>query len=480
LSLKKKTIRGLKWASLSSVFNAGISFLQLIILARILGPQVYGTMAILMVVIGFANLFVDLGISRIIIHKQENITINQLHSMYWINIFLAVLVYIIIFFTSPLIAKFYSNIDNLSFYIRLISISFIINSISMQYVVLFQRDMEFKILEITNMIRVSLNFITALLLALNDFEVLSLIYALLFSNMVYSIIIIYKGWKYHKIKFYFNFNEIKEAMKFGLYFSGSKIIGAINSSLDVLIIGKFFSQGELGIYNIAKKLVFQILSIIMSVIQKVIYPLLGKLQKNSQRLKDVYIKIISLISLILVPIYSLFFLLSNDIVMVTLGENWIKAGDIIRGFCFYAVFVGIGTTAGSLLTATGKVKIGFFWNVYNVFVTFTAVYIAVKLGKLEYVSIAFSAIALFNIFIYFYFVIRKIFIVNFYEYYKHIFINIAIGFFLIFIFANIDIKINIINIYLVIFLKILIFLILYIILVLIFNKQNLLYLREIK
>ncbi|WP_281950362.1 MOP flippase family protein [Nitrosophilus kaiyonis] len=477
--MKRKTIIGLKWTSLSSIFSAGISFLQLIILARILGPQVYGTMAILMVIIGFANLFIDLGISRIIIYKQNDITITQLYSMYWMNIFLAVFVYIIIFFSAPLIAKFYNHMNDLSFYIRLISISFVINAISMQHIVLFQKDMEFKILEIANIIRVSLNFIIALFLALNNMGVLSLIYALLFSNIIYSFIIVNKGRKYHKIKFYFNFNEIKEAIKFGLYFSGSKILGAITSSIDVLIIGKFFSQEELGVYDIAKKLVFQILSIIMSVIQKVIYPLFGKLQQNPKKLKHIYIKIISLISFILVPIYSLFFLLSNDIFMVILGEYWIKAADIVKGFYFYVIFVGIGTTVGSLMTATGKVNIGLFWNIYNLFIVFIVVFITVvNFYKIEYIPIAYSLITFLNIFIYFYFVIIKIINVSFFEYYKHIFINFTIGIFLIIIFIHLDIKL--VNIYLELLLKALFFLISYIVLVLIFNRKNLLYLMELK
>ncbi|SFO86881.1 MOP flippase family protein [Hydrogenimonas thermophila] len=478
MSLKRKTISGLKWTSLSSIFTAGISFLQLIILARILGPEVYGIMAILMVIIGFANLFVDLGISRIIIHKQDNITQNELHSMYWMNVFLALFMYLVIYLLSPFIAHFYANIQNLEIYIRLIAVTFIFSSFAMQYVVLFQKEMEFKVIEVANMIKVLANFLIALFLALNDFGVLALIYSTILSSLLYSIIIVFKGMKYHKIKFYFNFSEIKDAMKFGLYFSGSKIIGSITGSLDVILIGKFFSQEVLGVYNIGKKLIFQILSIMMPIIQKIIYPLLGKLQQNRDKLKIIYIKVISIISFIVIPVYFLFFILADDIVFIFLGSDWINASNIIKGFVIYAIFVAIGTPIGSLLTATGKVKIGFYWNIYSLIVSFLVVYLSVNSGNINYVPIGYSVLVVLNLIVNYLFVIKKVIDTTFFEYYKNIFLNIFIGL-IVSSFVYL-IKYKFTSSLFTIIIIYIIYIVLYLILVYLINNNIFKYIKEIK
>lgn len=478
MTLKQRTLKGLKWTSLSSVFSAGISFLQLIVLARILGPEVYGTMAVLMVVIGFANLFVDLGISRYIIHKQDEMTANQLHSMYWMNIFLSISVYIVIFSSSSFIASFYSNIDNLAYFIKIISITFIINAISMQHTVLFQKEMEFKIIEMINMIRTTVNFIVALLLAVNDFEVLSLIYATILSAIIASAITIYKGWRYHKICLHFNLAEIKEALSFGLYFSGSKIVGTISGSLDILIVGKFFSQEELGIYNIAKKIVFQISSIFMPIIRKILYPLLGKLQSDSDRLKKIYLQVIGLASFIVVYIYGILYLVSSDIIYLFLGKEWINSIAILQNFIPYAVLLVVGSLIGTLVNAKGKAYLSFYWSFWTLFTTAIVLYLIVQLNDISYIPYSYLILTLFNIPIYYYFIITKLLNVSFIKYYRDIFLNFSFGIISIILIQNINISIE--NIYIKNIVIIVIYSIIYLSMIKLLNTNILSYIKELK
>ena len=108
MTLKDKTIKGVKWTTFSSVFTAILQIIQLSILARLLNPSDFGLMAIVMVVIGFSNMFIDMGLSNAIIYKQ-NVTDNQLTSLYWVNVAIGVILFFIILIISPFIAVFYES-----------------------------------------------------------------------------------------------------------------------------------------------------------------------------------------------------------------------------------------------------------------------------------------------------------------------------------------------------------------------------------
>ena len=124
MSLKDKTIKGVKWTTFGSIILAVLQIIQLIILARLLSPSDFGLMAMVMVAIGFSNMFIDMGLSNIIIFKQ-NISINTLSSLYWMNIFVGCFVFLIIYLLTPYFASFYRAPDLVDL-LFIVSFSFII------------------------------------------------------------------------------------------------------------------------------------------------------------------------------------------------------------------------------------------------------------------------------------------------------------------------------------------------------------------
>jgi O-antigen/teichoic acid export membrane protein len=144
MSLKQKAIKGIKWTTVSTLTKAIIQLLQLSILARYVEPSAFGLIAIIMVIIGFSQMFMDLGISSAIIHKQ-NITNEQLSTLYWLNILSAIFVFVLIVFISPFIASFYHE-SMLTHLIILTSIIIVIQSFGKQFLVLFEKELQFNIL----------------------------------------------------------------------------------------------------------------------------------------------------------------------------------------------------------------------------------------------------------------------------------------------------------------------------------------------
>jgi len=425
MSFKQRTISGLKWTSLSSIIVALFQVLQLVILAKILGPEAYGTMAILNIIVGFSAIFVDLGMSKIIIHKQDDITENQLHSLYWFNVMLALFVYIVVYTSSNFIANFYNN-QELEFLLQLLTITLIIKSFAIQYNVILQKEMLFKYLEIIGIITVFLNFIVALLFAINGYGVISLIYAAIVSSAASSILTFYYGSRLYKVKLYFSFSQIKELFSFGLYWTGSKILGNFAGNIDVIIIGKFFDQQTLGLYHIAKQLVLKPSQILLPIVTKISYPIFGKVQNDISKTKNYYLGMIGLLSFIVFPMYGLVFLLSPEIVNIFLGSEWIDSITIVQSLVFYAAMIAISTPIGSLVMAKGKANWNFWWNVFWLIFVSVLMFSVYSYGIIV-VAISISLSQFILTFIGFQFMVSKLIDVSFFEYYKNIFLSLSLS-----------------------------------------------------
>jgi O-antigen/teichoic acid export membrane protein len=208
LTLKQKAISGVKWTTLSTIITAITQLLQISILARYLEPSAFGLIAIIMVVIGFSQMFVDFGVSSAIIHKQ-NVTAEQLSTLYWLNILSSIVVFMVIVGLSPFIASFYHE-SVLTQLIILTSTTIVIQSFGKQFFVLFEKELQFNTVAKIDIVAAFSSLTLAVTLAINGFGVYSLIYPLILGMSVKSFLLIFNGLKHHKPKLYFNISEVKD------------------------------------------------------------------------------------------------------------------------------------------------------------------------------------------------------------------------------------------------------------------------------
>lgn len=373
-SLKNKAINGIKWTALSSIINAILQLLQLMILARYLSAADFGIIAILMVIVGFSQVFVDFGLSKAIIYKKK-ITSKQLDTLYWLNIILAFLIFTLIYFLSEYIANFY-NQEILSKYIILISLSIIIQAFGQQFRTLFQKELKFDILAKIDIIAAFISFISAIVLALNNYGVYSLIYPVLVITSIKSVLLLFYGLKVHKIGFSFNLNEVKEFLSFGSYTVGNGIVSTIATKIDIIIIGKLLGTETLGLYSIIKELILKPAELINPVIIKVAFPTMSKVNDDIIAVKRIYLKLINYVASINFPIYFVSALLAPEIITIFLGEKWLNGVFIFQILAFWAMIRSIGNPVGSLVMALGKPQYEMYWNIFMMFLMPIVVYIS--------------------------------------------------------------------------------------------------------
>jgi O-antigen/teichoic acid export membrane protein len=423
LNLKDEAISGVKWTTVSSVIVAVLQLVQLAILARFLEPSAFGLMAIVMVVIGFSQAFLDMGISNAIIYHQK-ITKDQLSTLYWVNILAGFILFVIISIVAPYIADFYEEVE-LSKLVRLVGLTFLIQPFGQQFMILWQKEMRFSEIAKIDIVNKSIALVVAVYFAYYGYGVYALVYGTLAGMVSQTIQFMYKGLQEYKPDFVFKIREIKEFLSFGAFQMGEKTINYFNRELDTLLIGKLLGSEALGIYTISKQLIMKPAEIINPIITKVAFPLMAKIQDDTLRLKNIYLKIIRYISSVNFPIYMLIFIFANDIVLILFGEAWLEAVDIVQVLSIFGALRSIGNPVGALLLAKGKVNWGFYWNLGLFIYIPLGIYISSYWGL---VGISFGLVLMMLSLLTpnWYFLVRTLCKATFMEYHKQIFIPLII------------------------------------------------------
>lgn len=378
MSLKKQTISGVKWTTISTVLNNILQLIQLAILARLLNPKDFGLMAIVMVVLGFVSGFADLGISNALIHRQ-NITKNELSSLYWLNIVSGIAMCIVTSAISPLISKFYKE-PELTKLIILISFTFIIQSFSQQFSMLLQKELRFKELARIEMINKLFSFIVSGCLAYVGYGVYSLVYGSLAASLVMTLQFLPIGLREYRPSLRFKIDDIRSFFSFGAYQMGERTVNYFNYQIDTLLIGKLLGMQALGIYNVAKQIVMRPAMVFNPIVTRVTFPAMAKVQDNVPALKNAYLKTIRYLSSVNFPVYAFIFVFAYDIVLFMFGAKWLDAVIIIQILSVWAAWRSTGNPIGSLLLARGRADLGFWWNLGLFFYVPIAVWIFSRWG----------------------------------------------------------------------------------------------------
>lgn len=418
MTLKEQAFSGVKWTTMSSIMIAVVFFVQNIILARVLSHADYGLISLLLVVIGFANIFIDMGINNAIIYKQD-INHNQLSSLYWLSIFSGTIFFIIVAFASPLIAAFY-NKPEMQPYILYISSIFIIASIARQFRILLQKNLDFVTISKIEMIASVISFIFCLILIYLYRNIYAFIAAAILNNTIQSVLFIIKGIKIHKPGFVYKHKEIKELLAFGRFQLGERSLGYFISQLDTIMIGKIFNLEVLGIYSIAKTLAFAPLQFFIPIVGKVTLPVMAKIQNNDIVLKQIFLKTIRSLSSIIFPIYFFMALLASQILSIVYGVKGEQSTTLLILLSFTYIIRSIGVPNGSLALAKGKADLGFYVALILAVLYPIIIYIFSFWG-INSIGVGLLVSQLMIHLIYYYILIKPVIPIRFLEYNKNYF-----------------------------------------------------------
>ena len=399
MDLRSQAISGVKWSGISTGVTITLQFGTLAVLARLLSPADFGLMGMIMVVIGFAQLFADMGISNAIIYRQDA-TREELSSLYWLNILAGIAVFFLVWAVTPLTITFYHEprLKNLMY---LTSLVFLITPIGQQFQILLQKELKFDQLAKIEIMGSFTNALVAITLALLGMGVFSLVWGQLAGASLRVLLYFRWGWNHWRPGFHFSKKNLGGYVSFGLYQMGEKAVNYFNSNLDYLLIGALLGAKPLGYYTLAYNLVLRPSLMINPIITRVAFPLFSKVQNDILRLKKGYLKGLELLSSVNFPLMAGLAVVAPAAVPAIFGIQWLPSVILVQILTIVGLLRSLGNPVGSLLLARGRADLAFKWNLTLLITQIPGLYLWARLVGTIRVAIAFAVLmCLYSVFHY--------------------------------------------------------------------------------
>lgn len=340
-------IRSFIWSTIERFSVQGIQFVLSLIIARLVTPYDYGVVAMLTVFLSIAQIFVDSGFSNALIQKKNRTEVDY-STIFYLNLLIGFISYILLYFSSPFIASFY-KIEELSFVMRFVGLNLIINAISIIPRIKLTIELDFKTQAIISLIAVIISGLIGIILAYKSFGYWALVFQTLINNSLQSILLIYYGKWYPKR--YFSYSSIKELFSFGSKLLISALIDTIYQNIYTLVIGKKFSSKELGFYNRSNTFAAFPFSNLTNIITRVIYPLWCQ---DNINLKHSFIQTLRMSTFIIIPIAIYISCFSHCIISVVLTEAWIPMSPYMKLLSIAYIFYPITAINDNVLKVNGR------------------------------------------------------------------------------------------------------------------------------
>lgn len=321
MSLRKKATSGLVWTFGQQFGNQIITFLVSIILARILTPEQFGLIGMIIVFIAIGQSLMDSGLTQSLI-RNTDVDQEDLSTVFYFNLGASVLIYLLIFLIAPLIADFYET-PILTDLLRVLCLSFIISAFAAVQGARLTKKLDFKTQTIIGIPSTILSGILGIVMAYTGFGVWSLVWSRIADSLIRTIQLwIYSKWTPSRV---FNIEKFKYHFNFGYKLTLSGLLDTIFNNIYIIVIGKFFAASQVGFYTRAQTMKKLPVTNISNALNKVTYPLFASIQDDDVRLKRVYKQIMQMVMFIVTPVLVFAAVLAVPTFRLILTEKWLPA-----------------------------------------------------------------------------------------------------------------------------------------------------------
>ena len=348
--LKDKTVSGMSWSAVDSISSQGITFIVGLVLANLLSPAEYGLIGIITIFISISNTIVDSGFSNSLIRKQT-VTDEDYSTTFTFNLVLSVIMYIILYLSSPSISLFFHHAQLVPT-TRVLGIVIIINSIAIVQRTKLIKNIDFKRQAKISFISSIISGIIGILLAFLGFGVWALVAQQISRQSTNTIgLWVSAHWtpslSFSKKSFNYQFS-------FGWKLLLSQIISTIWTEANSLIIGRCYSSATLGQYSRANQFSSLFSNNLTSIIQRVSFPVLSSMKNDEKRLKANYKKMIKVTMFISFIGMLTLAACSRPLIFVLIGEKWEDATKYLPILCFQFLLYPVRAINMNMLQVVGR------------------------------------------------------------------------------------------------------------------------------
>jgi O-antigen/teichoic acid export membrane protein len=338
----------------------GLSFLinigSTMILARLLTPQDYGMISMVSAITGFAGIFSDLGLSTATIQRSD-VNQRQVSNLFWINTGLGAAITIVVAAISPVIVWFY-NTPQLLWVTAALSLNFLITGLAIQHIALLTRQMQFFTIAKVQIASTLLGITVAIFTATHGFRY----WALVLNTLTASASSVVCFWLVSRWRpgLPQSKSGVRSMLRFGSDIARFNIINYFSRNLDNILIGRSYGTATLGLYSKAYQLLMLPITNLRVPLDKVAMPSLSRLQHEPAQYRSYYMKFISVLAFVSMPLVVFMFVCSDNIIRLVLGQQWLGASGIFKILAITALIQPVVTTQGVVTLSTGQSR-RYFW-----------------------------------------------------------------------------------------------------------------------
>ena len=358
-NLKQKAASGMVWTAVQKYSTMIIGFISGIILARLLTPEDYGAIGMLAIFMSLAEVFIDAGFGSALIQKK-NPTQADYSTVFYFNMGMSLVLYLILFFSAPAIARFY-RMPILTDVLRVQGLILFIYAANIIQQNIIRKNLRFKKLSTITIISSVISLIVTVIMAYSGCGVWALVAQNIISALVPCILFwVTVNWKPSWI---FSWASLKELFGFGSFMLCTSLLTTFSERITGLLVGRWYDPATMGYYSKASTTSKYATLSISGVMIQTTYPLYASVQDDRQRLINMVKRITSTLAYLSVPMLCLLILIAKPLFVLLYTDRWLACVPYFQVLCFGGIAGCLLSVNQQTIAAIGKSKVFFIWTV---------------------------------------------------------------------------------------------------------------------
>jgi teichuronic acid exporter len=377
------------WTILGSTSRYVAGFGISVVLARLLKPEDYGLIGMMMVFIELLIVFYDSGLGSAVMHFREEHSENERATYFTAALLLGIVSTALLWFAAPLIASFYRE-PRLILLLRIMSFVLIFGSVRTISGSLLARDLRFKALSAADVFASVVGGLVAIAMAFSGFGVWSLV-----ANLYLFVILqffIYGWWVRPQFRFPLDMNLLRRIWRYGAPVTGSSLLGRFYENADYLVVGKVLGPVPLGFYTVAFRLAMLINDRISAVVNRVAFPAFANLKEEPETAITHWFAVTRLVTLVTFPLLVWLGFNAKDFIGLVLGSKWLPAVLPLQFLCVMTAVKVLTNIVAQMFSAIGYPKVVFRYDLLTAVILPVAFFIGCNKAGLLGMGIAWCTV----------------------------------------------------------------------------------------
>ena len=360
-SIAKKAVKGTFWSAIDKFGVMALQFIIYVVLARLLSPEDFGALNMIMIFIWVSVACVDGGFSSALVQKKHSTQTDYSTIFFW-GAGIGLIFYAIIFACSGAIAHFY-NMPVLKPVLRVIGVTLIFSGMASTQVARLQKQLRFREIALVNVGTYILAGTIAILMAFNGYGVWSLV-AMTMAQTIGKVLLLYVTTQWLP-SLVFSIKSFKRLFSFSGFLFLNTVMETISNNIQGMIIGKKFNATQLGYYSQASRLEYITGMSIPQIIAVVMYPIFSQFQDDKPKLRDIITIDHRIVSFLIYPLLTVLIIFAPDVITIIYGDKWLPAVPYYRILMCGAFFMCLKNINSYAVAACGKSKSLFYASIYQ-------------------------------------------------------------------------------------------------------------------